>query len=156
MTDVRNSGYQAEAQLVAFTTNVFDAMADDEWTNASDTIDNSAAGAGYLFADLLVDLGSAVFPALADNAIELYLIPSVDGTNFPDFTGGGTVTDEQENNQYFVGSVTILQGTATYSGALRGVELPPGKFKLAIRSRAGVALNATNTLKWRPWSYSSV
>ena len=153
MTDVRKTPYQAEAQTVAFTTNVFDAMADDEWTDASSEIDNSTNG--YLFADFLVDLGSAVFPAAADNAIEIYVIPSVDGTNYPNFTGGGTTTDEQENNQYFVGSITILQGTLAFSGALRGVDLPPGKFKVAIRNRAGVQLNATNTLRWRPWSYKS-
>jgi len=152
MTDVRNSGYLAEATAVSWSANGFDALTDNEWTDASDEINNSL---GYMFADFEFNLGSAVFPAATDNAIELYIIPSVDGTNYPDWTGGGTINDEQENNQYFVGSVTILQGTAAFRGALRGVELPPGKYKIGIRNRAGVTLNATNTLKWRPWGYKS-
>ncbi len=152
MTDVTLSGYKAEAQTVSWSANGFDALTDNEWTNASDEIDNSATK--YMFADFEINLGSAAFTG-SDSAIELYIIPSVDGTNFADWTGGGTTTDEQENNQLFVGSVTTSGATAAQRLTLRGVELPAGKFKVGIRNRGGVTLNATNTCKWRPWQYSS-
>jgi hypothetical protein len=39
---------------------------------------------------------------------------------------------------------------------LRAVNMPPGKFKFGIRSRAGVTLAASgNTLKYRRWNYAS-
>lgn len=154
MTDVRNSGYLTEAIAVSWSANGFDALTDNEWTDPSDEINNTS---GYMFADFEANFGSAAFPAATDNAIELYVIPSIDGTNYPEFNQGGTTTDAQENNQYFVGSITIKQaaGGATFRGGIRGIELPPGKFKVGLRSRAGVTLNATNTLKWRPWGYKS-
>jgi hypothetical protein len=154
MTDVRNSGYLAEAQTVAWSSNGFDALTDNEWTDASDVIDNSTTG--YMFADFEFNLGSFAWPNAADNAIELYIIPSVDGTNYPEYNGGGGTGDEQENNQLFVGSVTGPSNeTTTARLAIRGIELPAGKFKVGIRNRAGQTLNATNTCKWRPWGYKS-
>lgn len=152
MADITNSGYKASASTVSWTSNGFDALTDNEWTDASDAIDNSTNK--YMFADLEIVLGSAAFTG-TDSAIEVYLIPSVDGTNYGDWAGGGTTTDEQENIQYFIGSVTTSGSTAAQRLIIRGVELPPGLYKYGIRNRGGVTLNATNTLKWRPWQYSS-
>ncbi|NIR92465.1 MAG: hypothetical protein GWO08_01950, partial [Gammaproteobacteria bacterium] len=92
-----------------------------------------------------------------DAAVELYIVPSVDGTNYPDWTGNVT-TDEQENAQYFVGAGTIRDedGSATARAAVRGIEIPPGKYKVGVRNRANVAFAASgNTVKWRPWGYKS-
>ena len=80
----------------------------------------------------------------------------MDGTNYPDWTGN-SATDEQENNKFFVGTMTTTGTTAAQRMTLRAVSLPNGKFKMGIRSRAGVALAASgNTLKYRPWQYTSV
>lgn len=152
MVDAVNSGYKAAAQTVSWSANGFDALTDNEWTNASDEIDNSTTK--YLLADFEVVLGSAAFTG-ADSSISLYLIPSIDDTNFADWSGGGTTTDEQENEQLYIGSVTTSGATAAQRLVLRSVSLPPGKFKIGIRNQSGVTLNATNTLKWRPYNYSS-
>lgn len=146
-----NSGYLAALQAVTFPTNLFDAMAIEEWTDASDEIDNSVSK--YEFADIVIDLASAVFPG---GNIAIYLIPSVDDSTFGKFSGGGATADEEENEQYYRGSVATGVETAAQTHlVLEGVKLPNGKFKLAVRNMTGVALGASNTIKWRPHGYSS-
>jgi len=151
MTDVVNSGYKSAAQTVSWSANPFDALINDEWTDLSDVIDNSLQR--NLFMDFVLDLGSVVFTG-ADAAIEIYVVPSVDGTNYPEWLGG-VATNEQEHNQYFAASITVHPDTAAFHGVFRKVEMPVGLFKIAVRNKANVTLNATNTLKWRPWQYSS-
>ena len=92
----------------------------------------------------------------ADSAYEVYVVPSLDGANYPDTVNTGT-GDEQENNQYFVGSVTTQgAGTVACRQVIRGVEIPNGKWKLFGRNRTNQTLAATgNTIKWRPWGYKS-
>ena len=150
MTDVKLSGYKAEAQTALDTD--LNSLADDGWSVLSAAIDNSTTG--YMFADLELFLNSQNGNG-ADCAVEFYLVPSVDGTNYPDYTTAAG--DNQENNQYFVGSITVeSSANGAFRATLRGVELPPGKFKLGVRNRANDAFDATgNVLKWRPWQYSS-
>lgn len=151
MTDVRNSGYKAAAQTALSTE--LNSLANDTWSSLSTEVDNSLLG--YMFADFEVDLASLT-PTGADAAVELYLVPSVDDTQYPNFTETGTA-DEQENNAYFIGSVTLSLDAEVQIQVLRGVELPPGKFKIGLRNRANVGFAASgNTVKWRPWQYSSV
>lgn len=151
MTDVKLSGYKAEAQTVLNTQ--LNALGDNTWCTQSAAEDNSTNG--YMFADFELYLASLTATG-ADAAVEIYLIPSIDGTNYPDFHDTGAV-DQQSNNQYFVGSITLdVSGAAVFRGSLRGVELPAGKFKVSVRNRANVGLAASgNTLKYRPWQYAS-
>ncbi len=154
MADATLSGYKATIATVGFTgTQQFTALTDNEWTDLSDAIDNSTNK--YMFVDLEINLGTLT-PSGADAAIEIYLLPAVNGTDAPEWEGGGTTNDEQVNNQYFVGSVTTDAGSA---GAqllvLRNVALPNGNYFWGIRNRANVTLNATNTLEWRPHQYAS-
>jgi len=153
MTDVVNSGYKAEAQAVVFSgTRTLNALANDEWTDLSDAIDNSVSR--YLYADFDIVLGSVVF-AGADSALELYLVPAIDGTTYADWVGDGIV-DEQQQNIHFIGAVTTSGASGAQKLALRKIELPPGLWKLGVRNRTNIALHATNTISWRPWQFSSV
>lgn len=151
--DATLSGYKEAAQSAVFSgTQQIDSLLDNEWTDLSDEIDNSSIKA--LFADLELVLGSAAFTG-TDSAIEIYLVASVDGNNYPDWTGNVT-TDEQENNKHFVGSMTTSGATAAQRMTLEDVKMPQGKFKFGIRSRAGVTLAASgNTLKYRRHNYAS-
>ena len=155
MADAILSGYKAAAQSVTFSgTQTLVSLLDNEWTNVSDEIDNSSSK--YMMADWEIVLGSYTAGTTGDEAIELYIIPSVDGTNYPDYTGN-VVTEQQENNQYYVGSFTIKQsGAAAKRATLRNVALPNGTFKVAVRNRTNATLAASgSTLKWRPHQYSS-
>lgn len=153
MADVTLSGYKAAAAAVVFSgTQTLVSLQDNEWTDLSDAIDNSTNK--YMFADLELVLGSAAFTGL-DSAMELFLVPSVDGTNYADWTGN-VLTDVQHNNIHFIGSVATSGSTQAQRLTLRGVALPAGLYKYGVRNRGGVTLAASgNTLSWRPYQYSS-
>ena len=154
MPTLKLSGYlAAEAAVVFSGTQQLNSLTDNEYTDPSDEIDNSTTK--YFQTDLRLVIASAAFTGI-DSGIELFLIPTVDGTNYPTWTGNGT-TDEQENNPYFIGFVPFTGTTAAQAGVLQGIELPQGKFKFAARNRGNVALAASgNTIFWRPSSYDSV
>lgn len=153
MTDVRKTAYLAEAQTALDTD--LNSDTNDTWTGLSAEFDNSTNG--YMFMDIEVNLAApGTAWSGADSAYEIYIVPSVDGTNYPDTTNTGTA-DEQENNQYFVGSITTQgAGTVACRQTIRGVEVPVGKWKLFGRNRTNQTLAASgNTIKWRPWGYKS-
>lgn len=153
MTDAVHSGYKAAAQTVTWASGrSLVSLADTEWTDLSDEIDNSYYK--YLFADLEVVLGSAAFTG-TNSFIAIYLVPSIDDTNFPDWVGDG-LTDEQENEVHYIGSVTTSGTEAAQRLALRSVSLPPGKFCFAVRNKSNVGLAPSgSSLKWRPWNWAS-
>ena len=150
MTDIRISTYQGDPVTVLSTE--LNTLADATWSSLSSEIDNSTNG--YMFADVEVYLASLT-PTGADAAIEIYLVPTIDGTNYPNYTESGN-SEEQENNQYFVGSVSLSLDAEIQIHSIRGVELPPGKFKIGARSQAGPSLASSgNTVKLRYWTYKS-
>ena len=153
MTDVKKTAYLAEAQTALDTD--LNADANDTWSNLSAEFDNSTNG--YMFMDIEVYLGAASWSG-ADSAYEIYVVPSLDGANYPDVIFDGSATgDAQQNNQYFVGSITTIGSTSVAQRqVIRGVEVPNGKFKIGGRNRTNQTLAATgNTIKWRPWGYKS-
>lgn len=151
---LKSTGYQAASTSIAFSgTQTLASLADNEWTDLSDEIDNTTNL--YVMADFFFELASAAFTG-TDSVVELYIVPSVDGTLYPNWTGNVT-TAEQENYQYFAGSAVTSGATEAQNIAIRDVKLPPGKFKVGVRNTAGVALAASgNTLEYRPHSYQDV
>ncbi len=146
------SGYQAAATAVTWTSGGLASLATNTYSGLSDEIDNSTTK--YTHADLYMELGSAAFTG-AGSGIEIYLVPSVNGTTYPKWTGGVS-TDETENTPHFIGFMATSGATGTQEMALRSVELPAGKFKFAVRNRGGTGLNASgNALYWRPYGYIS-
>lgn len=151
MTDVRKSAYLAEAQTVLSTE--LDSLAVDTWSAVSSEVDNSTNN--YMFMDIEVDLAS-ITPTGTDAALEIYIVPSVDGTQYPSTSNSGTAA-EQENTQYFVGSVTLSLDAEVQIHMLRGIEVPTGKWKMFVRNKSNVQLATSgSTVKWRPWAYKSV
>lgn len=144
------SGYLAAAAAITWASGQsLTSLASLEYTDASDEIDNSTNK--YVYADLYADIASAAFTGTG-SGIECFLIPCVDGTNYPTWTGNGTA-DEQENSPFFVGFISFTGSAAAQKGVLRNVELPNGKYKWAFRNRGGVGLAASgNTIYWRPHS----
>ncbi len=146
----KSSGYLDSATSVAFNgTQTMASLTDNEYTDLSDEIDNSSNK--YLLVDFELALGSFT-PDGTDAGAELFVIPSVDGTNYPDWTGN-TTTDKPENNQWYVGWFTIKDSdaAATPRAACRGVTVPPGKYKVGLRNRANATwASSGSTLKYRP------
>lgn len=154
-TTLKLAGYlAAEAAIVFSGTQQLASLADNEYTDLSDEIDNSTNL--YEAVDLRFVIASAAFTTPADCGMEVFLIPTVDGTNYPTWTGN-TTTDQAHNGPFFVGYVPFTGTTSAQACVLREVYLPNGKYKWAVRSRANVALAASgNTIYWRPHSHQSV
>jgi hypothetical protein len=154
-TTLKLAGYLAsEAAIVFSGTQQLNSLADNEYTNYSDEIDNSTNL--YAMADIRVVIASAAFTTPADCGLEIFLIPTVDGTNYPTWTGD-TATDQVHNGPFFVGYVPFTGTTAAQAGVLMGVDLPNGKYRWAARNRGNVALAGSgNTIYWRPHSVQSV
>jgi hypothetical protein len=148
------TGYLVDAITVSFSgTQTLSSLADNEWTDLSDEIDNSSNK--YALCDMEIYL-AALTTTGSDAGIEVYIVPSLDGTNYPDWLGNST-SDAQENNNYYAGFMPVKVVTTTaVRSVLRNVTLPNGKFKFGVRNRANVALAASsNTLKYRPHSFFS-
>lgn len=148
MANLTLSGYLVTEVTIAWSSGqAINSLTDNEYTDLSDEETN--ASTLYRKCDVRMELASAAFTG-TDSGIEVYLIPSVDGTNYPTWTGNGT-SNEQENNPFFVGFIPTTGTTAAQAGVLMDVDLPNGKFKWAFRNRGNVTIAASgNTLTWRP------
>lgn len=146
----------ATPQSVAFNgTQGLNSLTDGEYTNESDAIDNSA---GESHADFELNLGSAAFGTGEDNHLRMYILPTLDGTNYPTFTGGNAATPVAEIEQYSSGTFKLREDTGTVRVMLNNVPLPPTSFKIVMRSVQGAALSLAasgNTLEYRRWSYET-
>jgi hypothetical protein len=154
-TTLKQAGYLATEAAITFSgTQQLNSLADNEYTDWSNEVDNSTNL--YYEVDVRAVIASASFVTPADCGMEIYLIPTVDGTNYPTWTGN-TTTDQTHNGAFFVGYIPFTGTTAAQAGVLQNIELPPGKYRWGARNRGNVALAGSgNTLYWRPSSYQSV
>jgi hypothetical protein len=149
----RLSGYLATAISIVWTSGQsLASLTSTEYTILSDEVDNSTNK--YPRCDVEIVLASAAFTG-AGSGMEVYIIPSVDGTNYPTWTGDGTA-DEQENNGFIVGFATTTGTTAAQRMVIRNIDLPQGKYKWGFRNRTGVNLAASgNSATFRPHGAAS-
>lgn len=146
MATIERSGYTATA-VTSLSTDL-NSLANNTNSAASAAHDNATEKALWHDLELVVTFGTA--PA-ANSPVEVYLIPSVDGTNYAD--GGGTVTPAPN---LLVGVFYVRAVTTAQRVVIERVEVPPGLFKYVIRNVSGQATAATgNTLKYRPHEMSS-
>lgn len=95
----------------------------------------------YLYADLELSFASAAFGAGA--YVDLYLLESVDGSNYEDGDSSTTPT-----SQCHLARVPFRNATAAQIHTVKGVILPPTKFKILAETHVGVTLAGSgNTLK---------
>ena len=141
--NVTSSGYHAAASNVL--TTELNSLADGSVTALGTEEDNSTNK--YLFADFQIDLASLTISSTSA-WLGVYLIPTVDGTNYPDWSSGSFAN---YHSGYFAGAAFIKAVSSTAARAdLRNVIVPPGKFKVAIRNATGVSLASSgNTAKIR-------
>ena len=131
------------------------AMAASTGKAISAAIDNSnpdpTTYQGDLFADLELAVDFVTAPT-AGTVIELYLLPSIDGTVYPD--GSTTITPQ---SSLYVGGFAVRNTTAAQVMVLRGVALPPGKYKYLAQNTTNQAFPATgsvlrqNTYQLQTW-----
>lgn len=112
-------------------------------------IDNSSNRHFYM--DVEVYLNTVDLSAQTNPAVNIYLLPSLDGTNYVDGADGTDPTA-----QTLAKSVAMLEANSTHRQVARGIVIPPALFKLLIENKLGAAFNATlNTIKYRIYTEES-
>lgn len=112
-------------------------------TKLSAAVSNDDAAERNLYADFEFTIAAQGSARANDAHVQLYLLPSIDGTNF---TYGDDSTTPPASA--LVGSFILDASTSARVVHLRGVELPPEDFKLLVYNNTGQALAASgNTLK---------
>lgn len=129
----------------------FNSLADGAGAISSE-IDNSSSL--YMFGDLEVTQGGAITSSGTDARIDVFLIPTYDGTNYPVPGSGGTTFTAT----YFAGAISSVEVIGTpaatnfTNGVLRQIQLPPTKFKIGLINELGATFNASVTVKLRRYS----
>lgn len=124
-------------------------LANGAYSAASAAIDNSSTK--HLYMALELNLASLT-PGAANTGCSVYLIPSVDGTNYGD--GGGAVVPGPET--YLCCFAALSTGAGAKLRTMAGLPVPPLLFKLVLLNGSGVALAASgSTLEYRLYSEQS-
>lgn len=114
--------------------------------------DNRSAGANNFFwgeFELAVTFGTA---PTAGSIVELYLIPCLDGTNYA--TGDASAVPQ---NGLYVGGWEVQAVTSAQRLVLRGVVLPPCRFKALVKNATGQAFPSSgSTVRMLPSREQSV
>lgn len=142
------SGYLAAVASVL--TTELNSLADGQVTQLSPEQDNTTNKSVY--ADFQLDLASLTI-ASTTAFCTIYVVPTVDGTNYPDWSSGAVAN---YHAQYHGGVVLVKNvSAATARANAQGILIPPGKFKIALRNGTGAAFAAaSNTLGIRLYDLS--
>jgi len=126
-------------------------LADAARSVASAAQDNTLAAQLMFWADFELFVDLALAPT-ENKVVELYLLTEIDGTNYAD--GSDTV---QPRYTSAAGSFPMDAVATAQRVVLRGVPLPPTKWKALVKNSSGQAFAATlNTLKYLPYREQSV
>jgi len=118
--------------------------------NNARAISAAITGGQELWDDLELAVTYGTAPT-AGSVVEIYLIPSVDGTNYVD--GDATIVPPFS---YLVGYFPLRAVTSAQRIGLRGVVLTPGLWKYLVSNLAGQSMAATgNTMKRRMYAMDS-
>jgi hypothetical protein len=136
--------YYTTTPLFATGSSALNALANGAFSAVSAEVDNTPGTGTYLFGDFLFTGGGSIDP-VAGGYIGLYILPAIDGTNYP-VTGSSSISP---GDAYYKGAISLSDTAGTSYGACNDVQLPPFKFKVIIQNASGVALHAStnNTLK---------
>ena len=124
--------------VVSVMTTELNAIAASTGKAISAALDNSTDQDLFADLELAVDYVSA---PTAGGVIELYVLPSVDGSVYPD--GSATVLPQ---SSLYVGGFAVRAVTTAQVMVLRGVALPPGLFKYVIQNTTSQAFPASGSV----------
>jgi hypothetical protein len=135
----------------AFTSSTLNSIVSGNSILSDLQIDNSAAF--DMFADVEVVLASAAFTGEPYVGIYIYSLNS-DNTTY----GDGRYTSSQAGSpygNYFVGTIGVVGATQAQQGVLRGIVIPPARFKFLFNNVTGITLASSgNTVKYRTYNRS--
>ncbi len=116
-------------------TTQLNALADAAYSAVGAELDNGTNLDRFMVAELTADFVSATDDRAA---IDLYMIPAVDGTNYADAT--------EPSAYHFVGSFMVDNTTAAQRLVTAPFQLLPCKVKFLVHNRSGEAFPATGSI----------
>lgn len=127
------------AGLVSLLTTELNSLANAAAATSASAISNTTELDMYVDFELVFQHGSA---PTADTTHDLYLVRSIDGTNYEDATAA------RPPAMGSVGSFVCDNTTSAQRKYISGILLPPGDFKVMLVNQSGQAMAASsNTLK---------
>lgn len=143
MSTIKHAAPESISSALTIT---IDSLTNGTYSGISTTeIDNSTGL--YLFCDFWLELGATSITPTAGAFCGLYIIPTVDGTNYPTAAPAGTTSPGEG---YFSGVFPLLAAAGgSQKSACLNVPIPPLKFKVIMQNNAGVTLSTSNTIKYR-------
>jgi hypothetical protein len=146
MPEIHLGPYSAVATVM---TTELNALAATTGKAISAAQDNSTALALWVDLELAVDFVAA---PTANTVIELYLLPSIDGSVYPD--GSASILPQ---SALYVGGFIVRSTTAAQVMTLRSIVLPPGLYKWLVQNTTNQAFPATgSTLRQATYAMQSV
>lgn len=123
-------------------------LASGNASNVSTTIFDNSTGL-YLFADFQIDVTFGSAPTV-NLPLLLYIVPSLDGTNF----GFGSTGNAWAGYQR--GGWSVLATTSEQILVCQGIPIPPQKFKAQVTNLSGQPFPASGTtVKMMPYYYQT-
>ncbi len=155
MTDIKWEG--ATVSLTSYLTATLNSLANNT-TDIGVAINNESNLCTFM--DLELTLASLNLSAQTNPSVVAYLLESVDGGT--DFDTGSD-NESADDNCPPADKICAIFGLRPYSGAEAKtaiksmIPIPPGRFKLMIRNKTGVAFGASgNVLAYRTYNLQSV
>lgn len=151
MAYIQLSPYMGVATVMSTELNALAATTGKAISSALDNSDAVAQPTLDLFADLELAVDFVTAPT-AGTVVELYLLPSIDGTTYPD--GSASITPQ---SSLYVGGFAVRNTTAAQVMVMRGVALPPGSYKYLVQNTTNQAFPASgstlrqNTYQIQTW-----
>lgn len=96
----------------------------------------------YDLADLTITLSSAVTTGTGSPYLSVYILPAVDGTNYPTPPGSSGAAAPMN---LLKGTYQGVAGVSTSTIVVTDLQIPPYNFKVLIQNNLGVTFPATTT-----------
>lgn len=101
----------------------------------------------YFYAEFELVLATVDLSAQTNPAVELYMVPSYDGTNYADVGTDASAT-VYPPTQYLVAVLGVAETSAAHRSVSPHIMMDPVKYTPVIINKTGVSFNAAgNTLK---------
>lgn len=124
-------------------------LATNNGSAASSAIDLTSSG--WQLADFELVLGSSSLAFSSASYVDVYLLPSADGTTYPKYTSGASykIAAHYWSHRIYIHPATL--SVESIVEVVREVRLPSAKFKVVLVNQTGVTLPGSgNTLKLYP------
>ena len=140
-----NATYNQTPTLTDLMTTDLNSLANNTTNVGAVILDNTSNR--YFYATFELYLATANLSAETNPAVELYLVPSGDGTNYAD-TGSDASTTDYPSPVYLVGIFGLQETSAVHRAVIERAVLSPLKYTPVVINKSGQPFNpAGSTLK---------